>query len=261
MRFGYQLILCGLLCLSTLPTSAQEYVAGGAQWKPYAFKDDSGQLKGLSVDIARRVLRIANVNATFVTYPVNRLQVMLDKGEIDINYADALVWNTPEQRRHFVFSKPYLIVNEHLYFLASHPAPSNPISQWSGLTIGMIRGYTYAPLEAGFKARTLSKLETSEDNALLKLLVSGRVDAIAMVDDIFDVMVQNSHLSADMFRQGAELSEAPLVFKLQPQHALLLPQINNAIDVIRKNGVINEIVNRYQPTRQTPGCASAGSRC
>lgn len=239
-----------LLCLLALPVLADPYLAGGAQWRPYAFEDDNGHLQGVSVDIARRIAEVAGLEVTFVTYPVNRLQSMLQKGEIDINYADALIWNSPEEQRHYLFSKPYSTVKEHLYFLADHPAAHQSIRQMDHLTIGTVRGYTYWALDPAFASHKLARLETSQDDALLKLLQSGRVDAVAMVDDIFDALVASSHLNPSLFRQGAQLSEAPLVFKLQPQLAGWLPRINRAIDTLRSSGELERIRGRYLPTHK-----------
>ena len=240
---------------------AGPYVAGGAQWKPYAYEDANGHLLGVSVDIARRVMQMAHVDVTFITYPVNRLQAMLQKGEIDMNYADALIWNSPEDQRHYVFSKPYAVVNEHLYFLASHPARTQSIEQLNQLTIGMVRGYTYQALDPALATHRLGRLETSQEDALIKLLGNGRVDAIAMVDDIFDALVTSNHLNPDLFRQGAKLSEAPLVFKLQPQYAQWLPPINQAIDTLRASGELERIRRQYLPAKAGMSCAGLGTVC
>lgn len=261
MGFRRRLLSGCLICLLALPVLAGPYVVGGAQWKPYAYEDENGHLLGVSVDIARRVMQLANVDVTFVTYPVNRLQSMLQKGEIDINYADALIWNSPEEQRHYIFSKPYSVVNEHLYFLASHPARAQSIEQLNQLTIGMVRGYTYWALDPAIAAHRLDRLETSQEDALIKLLGNGRVDAIAMVDDIFDGLVTSNHLDPNLFRQGAKLSEAPLVFKLQPQHAQWLPPINRAIDTLRASGEIERIRRQYLPVKAGVSCAGLRTVC
>jgi ABC-type amino acid transport substrate-binding protein len=261
MGFRRRLLSGYLLCLLTLPVLAGPYVVGGAQWKPYAYEDENGHLLGVSVDIARRVMQLANIDVTFVTYPVNRLQSMLQRGEIAINYADALIWNSPEEQRHYVFSKPYSMVNEHLYFLAGHPARDQSIEQLKQLTIGMVRGYTYWALDPAIAAHRLDRLETSQDDALIKLLEAGRVDAIAMVDDIFNTLIASNHLDPNLFRQGAKLSEAPLVFKLQPQYAQWLPPINRAIDTLRASGELERIRRQYLPVKAGLSCAASGKVC
>jgi polar amino acid transport system substrate-binding protein len=245
-----RLLVGSLLVLLMTPAMAGPYIAAGAQWKPYAYEDKDGHLIGVSIDIARRVMALANLDVTFVTYPVNRLQSMLQKSEVDINFADALIWNNAAERRRFVFSKPYSTVKEHLYFLADHPARGQSIGQMDHLTIGMVRGYNYWALDPAIDKRRMSRLETSQDEALIKLLQSGRVDAIAMVDDIFDELISSEKLDPSLFTRGARLSEAMLVFKLQPQHASWLPRINSAIDSMQKTGELEQIRRRYLPGTQ-----------
>lgn len=248
MGFRCRLVAAILLCCCTWPALAAPIIAGGAPWRPYTYEDDSGQLTGLSIDIARRVMQLADVQVTFVAYPVNRLQAMLQKGEIDLNYADARIWNSPEDQQHYLFSRPYSAVREHLYFLADHPARDLPVEQLNQLTIGTVRGYTYPALDPTLEAHRLKLLETSQDDALLKLLESRRVDAVAMVDDIFNALVAQNRLDPAHFRQGAQLSEAPLVFKLQPQYAQWLPRINQAIETMSKSGELERIRRRYIPS-------------
>jgi ABC-type amino acid transport substrate-binding protein len=241
--------------------SANPYLAGGAQWTPFAYTDEKGHLAGIAVDIARRVMQLANIDMTFNTYPVNRLQSMLQKGEIDVNFADALQWNDPDELNRYAFSEPYAVVKEHLYFLADNPSRGLPAEQLNGLIIGMVRGYTYKVLDPAFDSKRLIKLETSQDEALLKLLLNKRVSAVAMVDDTFDLLLARNHLDARRFRQGAELTEAPLVFKLQPQYAQWLPRINQAIKTLRDSGELDRIRRNYLPTNHRMVCNSAVQAC
>lgn len=255
MKFR-SLIAAGLLAwLSPLSAQAQPYLAGGSEWRPFSYADDQAQLQGVSVDIARRVLKQAHLEAQFVSYPVNRLQAMLDKGQIDFNYAESPSWKEPDDAARYVFSVPYLTVREHLYFAADHPAATLPAEQLSNLTIGMVRGYTYRKLDAGFEFKRLQKLETSQDLALLELLQAGRVDAVAMVDDLYYSLVVTGKIDPSRFRQGAQLSEAPLSIMLQPRHAALLPQINAAIVALQGTGEIQRIRDNYRPAT-TLACGS-----
>lgn len=245
------LIAAGLLAwLSPVYSQAQSqsYVAGGSEWRPFSYADDHEQLQGVSVDIARRVLKQAQLETQFVSYPVNRLQAMLDKGQLDFNYAESPSWKEPAQAARYVFSVPYLTVREHLYFAADNPAATLPAEQLSNLTIGMVRGYTYRKLDPAFEFRRLLKLETSQDLALLDLLQAGRVDAVAMVDDLYQSLVTTGKVDPDRFRRGAQLSEAPLSIMLQSRHAALLPQINAAIVALQGTGEIQRIRDGYRPT-------------
>lgn len=246
MCFRHAALACVLAMLQlTTVAHAQTFKAGGTEWRPFSYADAQGNLHGISTDIARRILDEADVPADFVSYPVNRLQAMLARGEVDINYADSPRWNSRQELSQYALSKPYMKVEEHLYFLKDHPARNTPVDKLPDLTIGIVRGYTYLILDNSFAENRLSKLETSRDSALLDLLQAGRVDAVAMVDELFNYLVSEQRLDRNAFAQGPRLSEAPIIMKIQPQYAHLLPRINAAIDNLVHSGEVARIRKAY----------------
>lgn len=254
MGFRYLVTSCALAMLHCGTVQAHPLQAGGTEWRPFSYSDEHGHLRGVSTDIARQALGLAKVEARFVSYPVKRLQAMLDKGQIDLNYADSPSWNVPLKKEKYVFSIPYMQVREHLYFMADSPAAGFPVARLKNLTIGTVRGYTYPVLEPGIAAKRLTFLETSEDRVLLELLQTGRVDAVAMVDDLYNYLITSQRLDPERFRRGAQLSDAPLAIKLQLKHAALLPRINAAINTMQRSGELERIRRTYLP--QAPGLLS-----
>jgi ABC-type amino acid transport substrate-binding protein len=240
---------------------AEVYQAGGSQWRPFSYEDDQGNLRGISTDIARRVLQLANIEAQFVSYPVNRLQAMLGRDELDMNFADSARWNSKDELGHFVFSEPYLRIKEHLYVLRGSPAGKIPVDKLEGLTIGTIRGYTYLTMDPSFADKRLVKLETSEDSALLQLLLARRVDAVAMVDDLFDYLVAEQRMDPNLFQRGALLSDAPVSIKLQPELAAHLPAINTAIRSMIHSGEVARIRLSYLSPAPPDECQNSAVTC
>jgi ABC-type amino acid transport substrate-binding protein len=269
MNLRQYLCGCALAWLSAIaPLQAAPFVAGGSEWRPFSYADETGELHGVSIDIARRILQLSDVDVRFVSYPVNRLQAMLSRDQIDLNYADSPQWNSAEDLRRFQFSIPYMNVREHLYFLAGNPLRDKPLEHLQGMTVGMVRGYTYRTLDPAFADNRLSKLEVSQDTALLSLLQSGRVDAVAMVDDLFDYLIVKQRVDPAAFGRGALLSDAPLGIKVQPEHADLLPRINAAIKGMVASGEVERIRKSYLPIDQERdmacdsgvGCSSVPKR-
>ncbi|MGV6396123.1 substrate-binding periplasmic protein [Pseudomonas caspiana] len=253
--FVRQLFLGLILSSVQLMSSAQAepWQAGGTQWRPFSYEGEQGQLRGIATDIARRVLQLAEIDAQFVSYPVNRLQAMLIKGELDLNYADSVQWNNAEEVRRFAFSKPYMNVREHLYVLKGSPIAHMPVDKLIGQTVGVVRGYTYRTMDPLFADKRLTRLQTSEDPALLQLLQTGRVDAVAMVDDLFEYLIASKGMDRNLFERGAKLSEAPLGMKLQPQYAVLLPRINAAIASLVRSGEVARIRHAYLTANDSAG--------
>lgn len=254
------IMACALACLPSLGM-AQTLLAGGSEWRPFSYSDEQQNLHGIAVDITRQILAKAGIETRFVSYPVNRLQAMLDKQQLDLSYAESRNWQTPEVLERYVFSMPYLKVREYLYFAKNHPARDKPVETLQNLTIGMVRGYSYPRLEAAFEAGHLMKLETSQSLALPELLQAGRVDAVAMVDDLYRYLVVTRQIDPSQFSRGGQLSEAPLTMMLNKQHAALLPAINHAILSLQSSGEIARIQDAYLPAQTALACNTANPGC
>lgn len=258
--YGY-IVIAALWCSTGL---AQSLSGGTTQWPPYSYQDTGGQASGIAVDITRRAMAQSGYRLELVFYPVKRLNRLLDEGRLDLNYADSPLWNSGDASQRFVYSEPYLRVREYLYFLNDHPARHLPVEQLQGLRIGVVRGYHYPSLGSALAGGRLSTLETSRDQALLDLLLAHRVDAIAVVDDLFDNLLAARQLESHRFVRGAQLSDAPLVIKLQRRHADLLPRLNAALQALIRSGEVERIRRSYlavpgiQPGRRSP--AAAGGR-
>ncbi|SDJ06587.1 ABC-type amino acid transport substrate-binding protein [Pseudomonas flavescens] len=236
------LLLASLGCSASW---AHPLLGGSTQWHPYSFQDADGQPSGIAVDIVRLAMAKSGQPVDFVFYPANRLNLLLDEGRLDLNYADSPLWNTADADQRFVYSQPYLQVREYLYFLDDHPARGLPLDQMRGLRIGIVRGYTYQSLDAALGSGRLEKVETSRESALLDLLLLHRVDAIAVGDDVFADVLADRSLEQGRFTRGAQLSDAPLVIKLQRRHADQLPKWNAALQTLIRSGEVERIRHRY----------------
>lgn len=224
---------------------AQPWLGGGTTWHPFSYADAQGNPRGIAVDVVKRVSEQNGLEVAFLFYPANRLNFLLDNGRLDLNYADSPLWNSADAGQRFVYSQPYLNVRESLYFLSEHPSRAQPLQQLQGLRVGMVRGYAYPLLSETLGDAHLQKVETSDEAALLDLLLRHRVDAIAMVDDVFSTLLASRQLDAARFTRSVQLSDAPLVIKLQRQHADQLPGVNEALRKMKESGEIERIRSAY----------------
>lgn len=232
------LVLIALWCASSI---AQPLRSGGTDWYPYSYKDDQGQAKGIAVDVVKQAMAQNGLQMEFLFYPANRLNLLLDNGTLDLNYADSPAWNSADASTRFVYSRPYLRVREHLYFLSAHPERHAPLGQLQGLHIGLIRGYSYPRLAD----IPLQVVETSEDAALLELLLRGRVDAIVMTDDALANLLTSRQLNPGLITRSVQLNDAPLVIKLQRQYSDQLPALNAALKQLMDSGEVERIRREY----------------
>lgn len=244
-KYSRRILLAVALLATCQPVVGEPLLAGGTDWKPFSFEDEQGVPRGISVEVTQQALALSGLQAKFLFYPAKRLNVLLGRDHLDLNYADSPQWNDAAQGQQFVYSSPYFQLSEHLYFLAEHPARELALEQLPVLDIGIVRGYVYQSLDPLLEGGQLRRVETSDNEMLLELLRLKRVDAVAMVDELFEYLVATRQLDAADFVRGAQLSDAPLVIKLQQRHSGHLPALDRALRQLRDSGEIERIRQRY----------------
>ncbi|WP_108651713.1 substrate-binding periplasmic protein [Dongshaea marina] len=239
----YCLCLSSLLLLSTARAS-QPIVAATAPWKPYTIQSHT-RLSGIAVDIFQEIAKRANLSVELKLYPAKRLSKMLKHKEIQINFADSRIWNTPHDQGYFIFSTPYMQVREHVYRNLLSPPISTP-EDLKGKRVGVVRGYYYPLFEPLFDSGSIVKDQSNNAEILLQKLSMDRID-YGFFDDIqFMYLLSRSTFSPGNFHREIRLSEAPLSVKIHPDYHQLLKPINKAIGEMTEDGTINEIIARYK---------------
>lgn len=116
---------------------------------PFAFKDDTGKLTGVYIEMVRRAIkRMPDYSATFVVVPWARAKELVKKGEafaILPPYFHAHDWLTDDTKQPYIW--PYSLALHHQYdvvtcnaeVLSNKPRPNFP-DDYKGLSFVMYRG-------------------------------------------------------------------------------------------------------------------------
>ena len=72
---------------------------------PWAMRDESGELAGFEIDVARKLAADMEVEVEFLRYDYDKLIRALESGEIDLIAAGMTI--SPERALHANFSRPY----------------------------------------------------------------------------------------------------------------------------------------------------------
>ena len=148
-------------------------IATEGAYAPFNFIDESGELKGFDVDIAKALCEKMEADCTLVAQDWDGIIPGLMARKYDAIIASMSI--TPERSRVVDFSDPYY--SNSLIFVAPKKSKFSP-EKVSGKSIGAQRATIAGQyLEDKLGSQVSVKLYDTQDNAYLDL-ASGRLDAI-----------------------------------------------------------------------------------
>ncbi|MGE2716069.1 ABC transporter permease subunit [Mycolicibacterium litorale] len=206
-------------------------------YAPFSYHDDSGQLVGYDVDVARAVAERIGVPVEFVETPWDSMFAALEANRFDVVANEVTI--NPERQAKYDLSQPYsvgegVIVTRAdddsittLDDLAGKVAAENATSNWSevarkaGARVEAVEGFTQA----------------------ITLLNQGRVDVV--VNDsiaVYAYLAETGDTSVKIAGTVGEKSEQGFAAR---KDSGLLPELNRALDDLRADGTLAAISQKY----------------
>lgn len=248
MGFPSPVLLLALLVLGTFDLVVQAAddnkvlrVAVIENAPPMAFRDASGELTGFSVSIMRALCEEMAVVCHFQVTTLNRVVDEVAGGAVDIAAVSLL--DTPERRARIIFSKPYFR-SISLWFARPGVQPGQ-----AGVRIAVVRGSAQERFARSKGWETIGVLTNGD---LAEPLIGGVAQAT------ISPMISGLNLMKNPeFRQlglvSSVLNEPELrgdaAFGISPQRPALKPQIDAALDRIKRNGTYDRINSQFLPFR------------
>lgn len=157
--------------LEKIKTSGKMIVATEGTWAPYTYVDESGNLTGYDVEVARAVAQKIGVEAEFVTGDFDGFLIGLDNGVYDavFNCIDV----TEERAAKYDFSDPY--INSTVVLITSVDNDQiNGFDDLNGKTTTNTITSSYAATAEEYGANVIGA-NTFEET--INLVLQGRADA------------------------------------------------------------------------------------
>ncbi|ACM25397.1 transporter substrate-binding domain-containing protein [Agrobacterium rhizogenes] len=218
---------------------------------PFNFADQNGKLSGFHVDLAREICDELGISdkCQIQALPFEELQGALSASQGDAVIAGVAV--TPELRKSFAFSRPFLMLPARFVRNLKAPIDGRTAAALAGHSVGVVKGTTHeAMLAAFFPAIKLVPFD--DKDALLAAVKDGKVDA-GFADGLqlsFWVSSPSAEKCCALF-DGPYLSQQFLgegmTIMLREQDADLTAAINHALATLSRNGRLQEIYLRYFP--------------
>ncbi|MCX2983105.1 amino acid ABC transporter substrate-binding protein [Halieaceae bacterium IMCC14734] len=243
--FARLLVLCTLMLGSAIALAAKPLIVGHtSDYEPLNFVRD-GKLVGIEIDNAREIGKILDRPVKAVIMPFEDLLKALDSGDIDVVMAGVSV--TPERQQRVTFVEPFMTVGQMAIILADKAgrfAQPRAIYQ-EGIRIGVepfTTGERY--VQDTLNGAKVSHFPTSE--AAFAALRSNQIDMYihdAPTSWLLAVGTANSDLLS-LFRY---LSSEDLAWAVRKDNTRLAAELNMAIQVLKDNGRLRAIQNRWIP--------------
>ena len=211
---------------------------------PMGFRNESGELVGFDIDLAKEVAKRAGFELEFQPVDWNLKEAELDSGNIDF------IWNgysvTPEREEKVAFSTPYMDNKQIIITLADSPVNSKKDLEGKMVTVqGESSALEAVQKDGEFVASLGGDLVEFPTNIeCLKDVEAKRSDAI-VVDEVLarDYMKKNGEEKFKVLDE--DFGEEVFAVGMRKSDKALVEAVNKALEDIKKDGTFDEIYGRW----------------
>lgn len=226
--------------LSRIQAAGTIVVAMEGTWAPWTYHDESDELVGYDVEVAKKIAEKLGVTATFVEGEWDGLLAGLDGGRYDIMVNGVGI--TEERQQSYAFSSPYAF-NRTAVIVRGDYEEIASMEDLSGKKTANTISSTYAEEAESFGATVTG---VDDLNQTIELLLSGRIDATLNAEVVFNDY-QKAHPEANIkiatFSDNVEQVAIPV--RKGEDTATLLAAINQALAELSDEGVLTELSEKY----------------
>ncbi|MCB1696242.1 MAG: transporter substrate-binding domain-containing protein [Halioglobus sp.] len=241
-------LLAMLLLLGSSMTMAADALRVGLSpdYPPLAFQQD-GQIVGVEADNARAVGEIIGRKISLLSMPFEKLMPALLAGEIDVIMSGFSV--TGERSAQVLFTDSYMLVGQmailHRDKIARFAQP------WSIYRPGVRVGVEPGTTGAAYAERELKEAEVKFYQDSAAAFAGLRADEIDLYihDAPTSWQLATSRENADLISLYSPMTEEMLAWAVRPGDDVLAGELNRALRVMKTNGTLQYILNRWIPVR------------
>ncbi len=241
-------VLLLLLVLFINPVFAQGTLRVGlsADYPPLHYKQD-GNIVGLEVDNATAVAKILGKKLVLFEYSFHDLMEALDQGRIDVIMSGISI--TEERAETITFANPYMEIGQMAIF---HTDKIGSFAQPGAIYRENVR----VGVEPGTTGADFVKNELP--NAEVTYFVNPEAAFYGLRNDAVDVYIHDAptswHLASsagfdDLISTYKPLTQESLAWAVAPDNSALLGELNRALDIMKSQGTLEYIINRWIPVQ------------
>ena len=213
-------------------------------YSPNSYHDESGELVGFDVDVARGIAEYLGVEAQFMEAEWDSLFAAMDSGRVDIVVNE--VEYSDERAEKYDFSEPYTYVHGAL-MVAESNTDINSFEDLAGKRAAQNLTSSWGRMAESYGAELVSVDSVSQ---CVELLLSGRVDATLNAETAFSGYLSVNPDAAVKIVAETDSTTSSLV-PVPKGNERFLAAVNEALDEMRESGRLSELSEKYFGTDVT----------
>ena len=220
-------------------------VGTNAEYQPFEFVDENGEIVGFDVDIVNEVAQRAGFEVEWTNTKWDGIFVALANGEF--NAVASAVTITDERKQAIDFSEPYFNAGQALAVRADNTDITSPENLAEGVRVGVQLGTTG---DIWLTDNTQADVQRFDENPLaVQALAAGDLDAVvADAPTLADIIRANPELNLKIV--GEPFTEEFYGIAIRKGQEELKAQIDAALASMREDGTYDEIYNKWFGTEQ-----------
>lgn len=226
--------------LDEIKARGKMIIATEGTWAPWTFHDDSNELVGFDVEVAKKVCEKLGVEAEIIEVEWDGILAGVESGRYDI--AANGVEIDEDRIAKYDFTDAYAYIHTAL-IVKDDNEEITCFEDLNGKTTANTLQSTYAKLGEKYGATVTGVDDLAQTIELVK---TGRIDATLNADvSYYDYLLQHPDSNIKMVDMTEEASHVAFPVKKNDRNKTLIEAINNALNELRAEGVLAELSVKY----------------
>ena len=226
--------------LSQIQAKGEMVVAMEGTWSPWTYHDESGELVGYDVEIAKAIAEKLGVTPVFVEGEFNGLLAGLEARRYDIMVNGVDIDESRKEK--YDFSTPYAY-NRTAVIVRGDDDSIQSMEDLKGKSTANTLQSTYASVATAYGADV-----TGVDDFIqtIELLTSGRIDATLNAEvSFYDYMAQHPEANVKIACLDPEATQVAIPMRKGEETAALREAIDQVLSGMAEDGALTELSVKY----------------
>lgn len=231
---------------SSVDSTTTYSVVGDNAYFPFQYSNAEGVPSGFDIDVLRAVGAVTDLKFQIELKLWELAREQIDQGKADIITG---IYYLRSRESTFNYSIPYNTIEFATFARKGFKRDVNSISDLFGLKVLVIAGdFMHDTLKYYRNKLTIIPIENQPEG--LRALASGQFDCF-VTESLSALLYINKHQLNNVVRVGSPVNLMPCCFGIKKGDEALLERINQGIKIIKLNGELYQLQEKWFNTRAT----------